>query len=155
MPRRCVRMTSIMIRTIIVGIALVASGCGGGGDSSPTSPTTPRGEFSQTDVRVGTGTDAASLRRLTVNYTGWLYDPARAEQKGAQFDTSVGRAPFSFTLGVGQVIRGWDQGVPGMKVGGQRRLVIPPELGYGASGSPPVIPPNATLVFDIELLEVQ
>jgi FKBP-type peptidyl-prolyl cis-trans isomerase len=94
-------------------------------------------------------------RRITVNYTGWLYDPTRPEQKGSQFDTSAGRAPFTFTLGVGQVIQGWDQGVSGMKVGGLRRLVIPPERGYGANGSPPVIPPNATLVFDIELLDVQ
>ena len=86
---------------------------------------------------------------------GWLYDPTRPEQKGAQFETSVGRAPFAFTLGIGQVIRGWDQGVTGMKVGGLRRLVLPPELAYGAGGSPPVIPPNATLVFEIELLDVQ
>jgi FKBP-type peptidyl-prolyl cis-trans isomerase FkpA len=144
------------IRFVAALIALVAAAaCGGGGNSAPTSPSTPRGEFSQTDVRVGTGSDAVPGRRLSVQYTGWLYDPARPEQKGSQFDTSVGRAPFSFTLGAGQVIRGWDQGVPGMKVGGQRRLVLPPELGYGSAGSPPVIPPNATLVFDIELLDVQ
>jgi FKBP-type peptidyl-prolyl cis-trans isomerase len=124
----------------------------GGGNSSPTSATPPRGEFSQTDIRVGTGTDATPLRRLTVSYTGWLFDPLRAEQKGTQFDSSAG---FAFTLGVGGVIRGWDQGVVGMKVGGQRRLVLPPELGYGPSGRPPAIPPNSTLVFDIELLDVQ
>jgi FKBP-type peptidyl-prolyl cis-trans isomerase FkpA len=145
-----------IIRVAAIGAALGAlAACGGGGNSSPTSPSTPRGEYSQTDLRIGTGADAVSLRRLTVNYTGWLYDPARPEQKGSQFDTSVGRQPFSFTLGAGQVIRGWDQGVAGMKVGGQRRLVLPPELGYGSAGSPPAIPPNATLVFDIELLDVQ
>jgi len=140
----------------ITGFLLVASlvavaGCGG---SSPTTPTPPRAEFSQTDIVVGTGTVASAGRRLTVNYTGWLYDPTRPEQKGQQFDTSTGRTPFSFTLGAGQVIRGWDQGVVGMRVGGQRRLVIPPELGYGSSGSGP-IPGNATLVFDVELLDVQ
>jgi FKBP-type peptidyl-prolyl cis-trans isomerase len=90
-----------------------------------------------------------------VNYTGWLYDPLRPENKGQQFDSSVGRQPFTFTLGAGQVIRGWDQGVPGMKVGGQRRLTIPPDLGYGANGAGGVIPPNATLVFDVDLLDVQ
>jgi FKBP-type peptidyl-prolyl cis-trans isomerase FkpA len=90
-----------------------------------------------------------------VNYTGWLYDPGQAENKGRQFDSSVGRQPFAFRLGAGGVIRGWDQGLVGMRVGGQRRLVIPPELGYGAGGNPPAIPSNATLVFDVELLDVQ
>lgn len=135
-------------------VALLAAGCGGG-DSSPTAPSSqPSAQFSQTDLSVGTGAEATSGRRATVNYTGWLYDPAQPEQKGRQFDTSAGRGPFAFTVGAGQVIRGWDLGVVGMKVGGQRRLVIPPELGYGAAGSPPAIPPNATLVFDIELLGV-
>ena len=104
---------------------------------------------------MGTGAEATTGKRASVNYTGWLYDPAQHEQKGRQFDTSVGRGPFAFTLGAGQVIRGWDQGVVGMKVGGQRRLIIPPELAYGASGAGNgAIPPNATLVFDIELLDV-
>lgn len=147
------RFSSRLLLWSLLGCLGIAA-CGGG-YSSPTSATPPRGEFSQTDIRVGTGTDATPPRRLTVNYTGWLYDPLRPEQKGTQFDSSVGRAPFSFTLGVGQVIRGWDQGVVGMKVGGQRRLVLPPELGYGSTGSPPAIPPNASLVFDIELLDVQ
>ena len=144
-----------MLRALCVILALVTAACGGG-DSSPTSATPqPRGEFAQTDVRVGTGADAVPGRRLSVHYTGWSYDPARPEQKGTQFETSVGRQPFAFTLGIGQVIRGWDQGVAGMKVGGLRRLTLPPELAYGAGGSPPVIPPNATLVFEIELLDVQ
>ena len=144
-----------MLRALIAILALLTASCGGG-NSSPTSATPqPRGEFAQTDVRVGTGTDATPPRRLTVHYTGWLYDPARPEQKGTQFETSVGRQPFAFTLGIGQVIRGWDQGVTGMKVGGLRRLTLPPELAYGTGGSPPAIPPNATLVFEIELLDVQ
>ena len=112
-------------------------------------------QFSQTDLVVGTGTQVTVGRRAIVNYTGWLYDPAQPEQKGRQFDTSVGRGPFGFNVGAGGVIRGWDLGVPGMRIGGQRRLIIPPNLGDGASGSPPAIPPNATLVFDIELLDVQ
>jgi FKBP-type peptidyl-prolyl cis-trans isomerase FkpA len=136
---------------------LLAAACGGGdsSSSSPTAPSTPGAPFSQTDLRVGTGAEAASGRTLTVNYSGWLYDPSQSESKGQRFDTSIGRAPFSFQLGAGRVIRGWDQGLVGMRVGGQRRLVIPPELGYGSAGSPPAIPSNATLVFDVELLGVQ
>lgn len=144
-------MSRLVLFVCLAGLA-VAYGCGD--NSSGPSPNQPRGEFSQTDTRAGTGATATAGRGLSVNYTGWLYDPTRPESKGQQFDSSVGRAPFTFTLGAGQVIRGWDQGVPGMRVGGLRRLVIPPELGYGAAGSGP-IPPNASLVFDIELLNVQ
>ncbi len=133
-------------------IALVAASCGGGDDSPPASPSV-NVQYSQTDVRVGAGAEATAGRRVTVNYTGWLYSTSAPENKGQQFDSSVGAAPLAFTLGVGQVIRGWDQGVVGMRVGGQRRLVIPPALGYGANGTGP-IPPNATLIFDIELLSV-
>jgi len=108
-----------------------------------------------TDITPGTGEAATSGRNVAVHYTGWLYDEAAPENKGRKFDSSRDRGdPFSFMLGGGQVIQGWDQGVVGMKVGGHRRLVIPPELGYGARGAGSVIPPNATLVFDVELLEV-
>jgi FKBP-type peptidyl-prolyl cis-trans isomerase len=138
----------------LVAGALVVAGCSGN-DSNPTGPILPFAPFAQQDLRVGTGADAATGRRVTVNYTGWFYDPTRPENKGQQFDTSAGRQPYTFTVGLGQVIRGWDQGVPGMKVGGQRRLTIPPDLGYGANGSGGVIPPNATLVFDIDLIDVQ
>jgi FKBP-type peptidyl-prolyl cis-trans isomerase FkpA len=118
---------------------------------SPEHPT-----FSQTDLEIGTGAAAASGRRLTVNYTGWLYDPAEPEQKGRQFDSSVGGQPFEFVLGARRVIRGWDQGFDGMKVGGKRRLVIPPELGYGERGfGNGIIPPNAALVFEMELIDVR
>jgi FKBP-type peptidyl-prolyl cis-trans isomerase len=143
--------------SILCGVCLVIAGCGD--SDSPCCPSTqPRAEFSQSDLVVGTGTVATTGRRLTVNYTGWLYDPAAAEQKGRQFDSSLaaGRTPFPFTRGAGEVIRGWDQGVVGMRVGGRRRLVIPPELAYGSQGAGNgTIPPNATLVFDIELLNVQ
>lgn len=100
------------------------------------------------DLREGTGVTAAAGMKVTVHYTGWLTD-------GTQFDTSRHREPFYFDLGRGTVIAGWEEGLSGMKVGGKRKLVIPPDLGYGESGSGSTIPPNATLVFEIELLEVE
>jgi FKBP-type peptidyl-prolyl cis-trans isomerase len=106
-----------------------------------------------TDVVEGSGTEAVAGVRVTVHYTGWLHDPAAADNRGKKFDSSKDRGdPFKFHLGAGQVIRGWDDGVQGMKVGGTRVLVIPPELGYGPRGAGGVIPPNATLVFEVELL---
>ena len=143
----------VMVTLLLFGVAA----CGGSGSSSPTSPpaSTPSAPFSATDLLEGTGAQATSGQGITVHYTGWLYDPGAAENKGRQFESSVGGTPFSFVLGVGQVIRGWDQGVPGMRIGGRRRLVIPPELAYGSQGAGGgVIPPNATLVFDIELLGI-
>ena len=109
----------------------------------------------KTDTVVGKGKEAASGRTVEVHYTGWLHDEAAKNKRGKQFDSSVGRGPFSFPLGAGRVIKGWDEGVAGMKVGGKRTLVIPPELGYGSRGAGGVIPPNATLVFDVELLDVK
>jgi FKBP-type peptidyl-prolyl cis-trans isomerase FkpA len=103
------------------------------------------------DVVTGTGAEAAAGRTVEVHYTGWLYVDGKA---GAKFDSSKDRnEPFRFPLGGGRVIRGWDEGVQGMKLGGIRRLVIPPDLGYGARGAGGVIPPNATLLFEVELLE--
>ena len=107
------------------------------------------------DTVVGTGAEASAGQRVRVHYTGWLHDPAAANQRGRKFDSSKDRGqPFSFGLGRGEVIRGWDEGVQGMKVGGTRVLTIPPEMGYGARGAGGVIPPNATLVFEVELLGV-
>ena len=107
------------------------------------------------DTKVGAGTEAAAGTNVTVHYTGWLYDEAKPDHKGQKFDSSRdGNQPFTFRLGAGQVIRGWDEGVAGMKVGGTRTLVIPSELGYGARGAGGAIPPNATLLFDVELLDV-
>jgi FKBP-type peptidyl-prolyl cis-trans isomerase FkpA len=133
----------------LVVLSAVVAGCSG----SPTSPSS-NAPFSQTDLRVGTGAAAVSGSLLTVHYTAWLYNASQPDQKGAQVDTSVYGTALSFTLGAGQVISGWDQGLLGMKVGGLRRLVIPPSLGYGTTRNGP-IPPNATLLFEVELLEVQ
>jgi len=107
------------------------------------------------DTVLGTGAEAAAGQRVRVHYTGWLHDPAAADQRGRKFDSSKDRGqPFAFGLGAGEVIRGWDEGVQGMKVGGTRVLTIPAALGYGARGAGGVIPPNATLVFEVELLAV-
>jgi len=113
-------------------------------------------ELIKTDVVVGEGEEATDGKTVSVHYTGWLYDEAAPDHKGNKFDSSRDRGePFGFRLGAGQVIKGWDQGVAGMKDGGQRTLIIPPDLGYGSRGAGGVIPPNATLVFDVELLEVR
>ena len=107
------------------------------------------------DTVVGDGAEAKAGQRVKVHYTGWLYDPTASNSRGKKFDSSKDRGqPFSFGLGGGEVIRGWDEGVQGMKVGGTRVLTIPPEMGYGARGAGGVIPPNATLVFEVELLGV-
>jgi FKBP-type peptidyl-prolyl cis-trans isomerase FkpA len=113
-------------------------------------------ELQKIDVKQGTGAEAVPGKIVVVHYTGWLYDPAKPDNKGSKFDSSrdAGR-PFDFPLGGGRVIKGWDQGVAGMKVGGQRTLVIPPDMGYGARGFPGAIPPNSVLIFDVELLEVK
>ena len=108
-----------------------------------------------TDTLIGTGEEATAGRTVTVHYTGWLFDPEAPDNKGRKFDSSRDRGdPFSFELGAGYVIQGWDNGFAGMKVGGQRTLVIPLEQGYGARGAGGVIPPNATLLFEVELLAV-
>ncbi|OYU30088.1 MAG: peptidylprolyl isomerase [Comamonadaceae bacterium PBBC2] len=114
-----------------------------------TMNTTPSG-LQYEDTVVGEGAEATQGQDVTVHYTGWLYKDG---QQGAKFDSSLDRRdPFVFPLGAGMVIKGWDEGVAGMKVGGQRTLIIPSELGYGARGAGGVIPPNATLKFDVELL---
>jgi FKBP-type peptidyl-prolyl cis-trans isomerase FkpA len=142
-------LTHVTRRILPLLFLALAAAC----SDAPTSASSTPG-FTSTDVRPGAGAEAAAGSVLTVHYTGWLFDAAKTEQKGLQFETSRSGDPFIFTLGASQVINGWDQGLLGMKVGGLRRLVIPPTLGYGISrnGS---IPPNATLVFDIELVSVQ
>src|SRR5262249_3042923 len=141
------RYTQDMTRRLMIAALLVAStvACGGSdSSSSPTAPTTSTGVYTQTDLLVGGGTAANPGNRVTVSYTGWPYDTSKPLGKGNQFDSN---ASFAFVLGAGQVIRGWDQGVPGMRVGGQRRLLIPPDLAYGSTTPDPSrIPPNATLL---------
>lgn len=131
--------------------SLVMAAC----SETPSSPSLSVA-FSQTDVRVGSGAAAANGNQLTLNYSGWLYDPTQPNNKGPLFDSSyrAGQSSFTMRLGAGQVVEGWDRGLVGMNEGGLRRLVIPPSLAYGAArtGS---IPPNATLLFDIELITVQ
>jgi FKBP-type peptidyl-prolyl cis-trans isomerase FkpA len=137
---------TVLGRLLMLALLLAVAACSG---DTPTTPTTSSGPYSQMDLVVGTGTEAVATSRVTVSYTGWLYDTSKTEGKGLQFDSSP-NATFLLT----SVIPGWQRGVVGMKVNGQRRLIIPPDLAYGSSGSGP-IPPNATLVFDIGLLGVQ
>jgi FKBP-type peptidyl-prolyl cis-trans isomerase len=137
---------------VLVAAALAAactqSSGGGGASAGGDEVTTPSG-LKYTDEVVGNGTEAQAGKTAVVHYTGWLTD-------GKKFDSSKDRGqPFSFPLGGGRVIKGWDEGVVGMKVGGKRKLVIPPNLGYGAQGAGGVIPPNATLVFEVELLDLK
>lgn len=139
-----------VLRLVLASVVLAATGfaC----SSSQTAPSSAA--FSQTDLRVGTGAEAASGSVVTVNYTGWFYDASKTDKKGLQFDTTTGRTPLTFTLGSATVIVGWEQGVVGMRVGGLRRLVIPPSMAYGNMRYAS-IPPNTTLVFDVELTDVQ
>ena len=140
--------TSVRSAAVLaVSVALAVAGC-----TEATNPAANSGvtELQIQDLRVGTGAEAAAGKTLDVRYSGWLYDSGRPDNKGAQFDAGT----FSFVLGSGAVIRGFDQGFAGMKVGGQRRLTIPGSLAYGPAGSGP-IPPNATLIFDVELLGVR
>ena len=113
-------------------------------------------ELQKNDTQVGTGREAEPGFNISVHYTGWLFDAAAEGHKGKKFDSSKDRGqPFEFNLGQGQVIQGWDEGFAGMKIGGKRTLVIPAEMGYGARGAGGVIPPNADLIFDVELLDVK
>lgn len=142
---------------LVIAIAGGIAACGGGSAASSAADTSGSSAIvalKVTDTVVGTGATAVTNNKLSVHYTGWLYDVKASNLRGAKFDSSVDRGtPFSFTLG-GNVIAGWNQGVVGMKVGGKRTLIIPSSLGYGATGSG-TIPANAALVFDVELLSVQ
>jgi FKBP-type peptidyl-prolyl cis-trans isomerase FkpA len=131
--------------------------------AADTAPTPPQSKLDASmsqlqiiDTTVGTGAEAVKGKTVVVHYTGWLYDPALPDKKGRKFDSSVDRGtPFTFPLGAGRVIKGWDEGVAGMRIGGKRTLIIPPEMAYGSRGAGGVIPPDATLMFDVELLAVR
>jgi FKBP-type peptidyl-prolyl cis-trans isomerase FkpA len=143
-------------QTLLLSLsALLLAACGGGGSDAPAVAPVGPSALQITDTLVGAGAMAATGNTLTVNYTGWLYSSTAANFRGAQFDTSVGKQPFQFKLGVGSVIAGFDQGLVGMRVGGTRVLIIPSAMGYGAAGVAGLIPPNSGLVFSVELLAVQ
>jgi FKBP-type peptidyl-prolyl cis-trans isomerase FkpA len=133
---------------LCLAFALGLCACTGGSPIQPTTPTIP---FTQIDLVAGTGAAAQTGNSLTVNYIGWVYDPTKDGGKGAQFQAA---SAFTFTLGAGQVIKGWDQGLVGERVGGTRRLTIPPDLAYGLTSPGGGIPANATLVFEIALTDV-
>ncbi|MGE5242622.1 MAG: FKBP-type peptidyl-prolyl cis-trans isomerase [Betaproteobacteria bacterium] len=144
--------THLLQTALVAGVLLVAA-CGQSGEVDKMDTITSLRAW---DTKVGGGAEAGAGDRVTVQYTGWLYDPKAQDHHGTKFDSSRDHGePFTFTLGAGQVIKGWDDGVEGMKVGGTRTLIIPPQLGYGARGAGGVIPPNATLVFDVELVDVK
>ena len=147
-------------RALLLGLmtSVTAAACGGSSSTAPTAVDqtwVANVPFSSTDIPAGAGAQAVNGSRLVVDYFGWLYSTATADNKGQLFDTSqqAGRTPFQFVLGAGSVIAGWEQGIPGMKVGGIRRLIIPPALAYGSTGSGS-IPPNATLVFEVRLNDI-
>jgi FKBP-type peptidyl-prolyl cis-trans isomerase len=144
---------------LAVACSALLSACGGGGGDSGTT-TDVYGwngvtALKTTDATIGTGATAASGNTVSVTYTGYLYDVRVANTKGTKFDSNVGGAAFSFKLGAGAVISGFDQGITGMKVGGKRTITMPASLAYGSTGAGTAIPPNAALVFDVELLSVQ
>jgi len=149
-----------LLSSCVIGLTLTlaVSGCdrapAPAAASASAVAAAPAVALQKIDTVVGTGKEAVAGMTAVVNYTGWLYLPTAPQQHGAQFDTSVGRGPFNFQLGAGQVIQGWDEGVQGMKVGGKRTLIVPASMGYGAGGAGP-IPPDANLIFDVELLDVR
>ena len=162
LARALLRARSAMVAALTTGALLAASSAVA---QAPAPSTDPKGgsklsampdALQKIDVKQGTGAEAVSGKPVVVHYTGWLYDESKPDKKGAKFDSSLDRkVPFGFFLGSGKVIKGWDEGVVGMKVGGQRTLIIPPQMAYGERGAGGVIPPNSTLIFDVELLEVK
>ena len=147
-------MILIRFACAVLTLAIVAAATPlGGSDAAANQVIEMPNGLKYTDTKTGDGATATPGNKVSVHYTGWVYNNGA---KGTKFDSSVDRGqPFQFTLGAHQVIAGWDEGVAGMRVGGKRTLIIPPELGYGARGAGGVIPPNATLMFDVELLGVQ
>lgn len=152
-------MANMILKFVCLGLVCATAVCSPAGliganaaQAQETAVTTPSGLKIQ-DTKVGDGASPATGQTCVMHYTGWLYENG---EKGRKFDSSVDRGePFEFPIGTGRVIKGWDEGVATMKIGGKRTLIIPPELGYGARGAGGVIPPNATLIFDVELLGVR
>jgi peptidylprolyl isomerase len=147
---RVFRAGLVALSTLVIAGSVIMSEPS---DAQSGKPVTTKSGLQIIDTKVGTGATPKKGQAVVVHYTGWLYEGAK---RGKKFDSSVDRKePFSFPVGAGQVIAGWDEGVGSMRVGGQRTLIIPPNLGYGARGAGGVIPPNATLIFDVELLGVK
>lgn len=145
-------MSRLRYMTCVFGLLVVAA-CEPALESGPD---TLESELIVRDLNTGDGRAAVRGMTAVVHYTGWLYAPDTGDKRGAKFDSSVDRdEPFSFELGAGQVIQGWDQGVAGMQIGGRRELIIPPDLAYGSRGAGGVIPPDATLLFEVELLDLR
>jgi len=153
-------MVKKLCAAVLVSAVLVVPAVAGEAKQAPAAaqfmpPATVK-DLITLDSKVGNGAEAVSGKQVSVHYTGWLYEPKGGEYRGRKFDSSVDRGqPFQFPLGAGRVIKGWDEGVAGMKVGGKRTLIIPADKAYGSRGAGGVIPPNATLVFDVELLDVK
>jgi FKBP-type peptidyl-prolyl cis-trans isomerase FkpA len=145
------KSTIALVLGLIFGVAMAPAIAS---KPAPAVASTAAKSLQKIDTVVGKGKVAAAGNSVTVHYSGWLYSPKAPKQHGAAFDSSVGGEPFTFKLGAGNVIKGWDQGVAGMKVGGKRTLIIPSELAYGNRTAGP-IPPNANLIFDVELLSVK
>jgi FKBP-type peptidyl-prolyl cis-trans isomerase len=156
------KIKSFMTLSIALSISTFMVACGettsiSKNETAPASTgasTSSTVTFTKTDVKVGDGAEAKAGQNVSVYYTGWLYEPNSPKHHGKKFDSSHGQA-FVFPLGTGRVIKGWDQGVVGMKVGGQRTLIIPSDMAYGSRGAGGTIPPNATLIFDVELVSVK
>ena len=149
------RYTRIIVS--LLGILLITA-CQQQGETGMSENAEGSGiaELQITDIVNGDGPTAEAGQDVIVHYTGWLYDPSQPDNKGTKFDSSVDRGePFSFPLGAGRVIRGWDEGFAGMQIGGKRILIIPPDMGYGARGAGGVIPPNATLMFEVDMLDIR
>ncbi|MEN3275398.1 MAG: FKBP-type peptidyl-prolyl cis-trans isomerase FkpA [Massilia sp.] len=135
-------------------LSVAGSAAAAAAPAAPAATPAKAPQVQKIDTVAGKGKEAVAGKTVTVHYTGWLYSPKSPQGRGPRFDSSIGTQPFTFPLGGGAVIPGWDQGVAGMKVGGKRTLIIPAALGYGARGAGP-IPPNANLIFDVELLDVK
>jgi FKBP-type peptidyl-prolyl cis-trans isomerase len=146
----------LILSSVILTAAALCAGCSPSAPSQLEEAPVSSAQLQITELKPGTGPAIKAGQTAVVHYTGWLYVEDAPDHKGSKFDSSVDRNdPFSFPVGGGRVIQGWDQGVAGMQAGGKRRLVIPPDLGYGARGAGGAIPPNATLVFDVELLSIR
>lgn len=160
MPHHPVSILRAQAGLVCAAILACAAACGGKSaapDAAPASaPAAAVNALEIEDLKPGSGAPIAAGRQAVVQYTGWLYDASAADKKGKEFDSSARAGqPFRFVVGAGQVIKGWDQGVAGMTVGGTRRLIVPADLAYGDSGAGGVIPPGATLVFEVTLIGIE